>query len=116
MRSNNMIDSPMYKTVYLKRGKDAGVKRLHPWIFSGAIAHLDDGIVEGDTVRVLDADGIFLAVGHYQPGSIAVRILSFRDEMIDRLFFTERIAAALRLRRQLSLITDQNTIYRLIHG
>ena len=111
-----MIDSPMYKTVYLKRGKDAGVKRLHPWIFSGAIAHLDDGIVEGDTVRVLDADGSFLAVGHYQPGSIAVRILSFRDEMIDRLFFTERIAAALRLRRQLSLITDQNTIYRLIHG
>ena len=54
----------MYKTVYLKRGKDAGVKRLHPWIFSGAIAHLDDGIVEGDTVRVLDADGSFLAVGH----------------------------------------------------
>ena len=69
----------MYKTIYLKKGKEESLKRFHPWIFSGAILRGDDDIAEGDIVRVLSAGGDFLAVGHYQIGSIAVRVLSFRD-------------------------------------
>ena len=70
----------MYKNIYLKSGKDASLRRFHPWVFSGAIAKMEKGIEEGDVVRVVDAAGEFMAVGHYELGSIAVRVLSFEDE------------------------------------
>ena len=73
----------MYKKIYLKRGKEESLKRFHPWIFSGAINKMDEGIEEGEIVRVITSGGDFIAVGHYQIGSIAVRVLSFRDIEID---------------------------------
>lgn len=65
----------MYKSVYLKKGKEESLKRFHPWIFSGAIQAMDEGIEEGDIVRVFTRSGEFIAIGHYQIGSIAVRVL-----------------------------------------
>ena len=65
----------MYKKIYLKRGKEESLKRFHPWIFSGAINKMDEGIEEGEIVRVITSGGDFIAVGHYQIGSIAVRVL-----------------------------------------
>lgn len=76
----------MYKSIYLKKGKEESLLRFHPWVFSGAISRIDDEISEGDTVRVLDSHGNFLGVGHFQIGSIAVRILSFRDITVDLAF------------------------------
>ena len=66
-----------FKTIRLRKGKTESLKRFHPWIFSGAIDSADPGIEEGDLVRVVDAGGNFLAIGHCQIGSIAVRVLSF---------------------------------------
>lgn len=106
----------MYKSIYLKRGKDASLKRFHPWVFSGAVAKMDNKIEEGDLVRVFDSDGNFMAVGHYQIGSIAVRILSFEDIAIDGKFWEERLKSALDLRRSSGLINSDNTIFRLVHG
>ena len=85
----------MYRNIYLKRGKEESLRRFHPWIFSGAILRSDEGIAEGDIVRVLASDGTFLAVGHYQIGSISVRVLSFRDITIDHEFWKSRLASAL---------------------
>ena len=99
----------MYKTIYLKKGKEESLKRFHPWIFSGAILHGDDDIAEGDIVRVLSAGGDFLAVGHFQIGSIAVRVLSFRDVEIDDNFWTARLASALEVRRSLGIATIPTT-------
>jgi 23S rRNA (cytosine1962-C5)-methyltransferase len=106
-----------YKSIYLKRGKDESLKRFHPWIFSGAIHHLDETIVEGDTVRVITSDGDFIAVGHYQKGSIAVRVLSFQDITIDSAFWEEHMKSALKMRIAIGLAdnSDNNT-YRLVHG
>ena len=73
----------MYKNVYLKKGKEESLKRFHPWIFSGAIQRMDNDIEEGETVRVFTSAGDFIAIGHYQIGSIAVRVLSFSDVDID---------------------------------
>ncbi len=107
----------MYKTIYLKKGKEESLKRFHPWIFSGAILHGDDDIAEGDIVRVLSAGGDFLAVGHFQIGSIAVRVLSFRDIEIDDNFWTARLASALEVRRSLGIADNpDNNTYRLVHG
>ena len=75
------------KQISLKRGKEESLLRFHPWVFSGALHHLDDGISEGDVVKVVDANGQFIAVGHYQQGSIAVRVLSFEDVPIDDTFW-----------------------------
>ena len=107
----------MYKTIQLKRGKEESLKRFHPWVFSGAIQRADEGINEGDIVRVLTADGEFIAVGHYQQGSIMVRVLSFRDVTIDAAFWRSRLASALAMRRAIGLAdrSDNNT-YRLVHG
>ena len=71
------------RQIYLKRGKEESLLRFHPWVFSGAIQHADKGIDEGEVVRVVNSQGDFIAVGHYQMGSIAVRVLSFSDESID---------------------------------
>jgi 23S rRNA (cytosine1962-C5)-methyltransferase len=107
----------MYKNIYLKKGKEDSLKRFHPWVFSGAIAHMDDGIEEGDIVRVITQSGVFIALGHYQIGSIAVRVLSFQDIAIDDDFWKQRLAAAL-LMRQCAGIADnpENNTFRLVHG
>ena len=81
----------MYKSVYLKKGKEESLKRFHPWIFSGAIQTMDEGIEEGDIVRVFTRSGEFIAIGHYQIGSIAVRVLSFRDIEIGEEYWCARL-------------------------
>lgn len=107
----------MYKQIYLKRGKEDSLKRFHPWVFSGAIHHADDGIEEGDTVRVITSSGDFIAVGHYQIGSIAVRVSSFRDVTVDSSFWESRIRSALRLRVAMGIADNStNNTYRLVHG
>ena len=105
------------KAVYLKRGKEDSLLRFHPWIFSGAIHHVDPDMQEGDVVKVFTANGDFIAVGHYQIGSITVRVLSFRDIPIDDDFWRSRLAAALQMRLSIG-IADQadNDTYRLVHG
>ena len=79
-----------YKSIYLKKGKEESLKRFHPWVFSGAINKMDEDICEGDTVKVFTANGDFIAVGHFQIGSIAVRVLSFEDIDINEDFWTFR--------------------------
>lgn len=107
----------MYKQVYLKKGKEESLKRFHPWIFSGAIHHMDDGIEEGEVVRVITAGGDFIAVGHYQIGSIAVRVLSFTDVPIDENFWNKRIRSALNVRMAVGIACNSdNDTYRLVHG
>ena len=106
-----------YKTIQLKRGKEESLKRFHPWVFSGAIAKADDGIAEGNIVRVVTAGGDFIAVGHYQQGSIAVRVLSFRDVAIDDAFWYSRLESAFKMRLSIGLVNhDGHNAYRLVHG
>ena len=107
----------MYKKIYLKRGKEESLKRFHPWVFSGAIHHADDGIQEGEIVRVLTNEGEFIAVGHYQVGSIAVRVLSFHDVAIDESFWESRLTAAFDVRKAIGVAQNpNNNTYRLVHG
>ncbi len=104
------------KTIILKRGKEESLLRFHPWVFSGAIATLPDGIEEGETVKVVSSDGRFLGIGHYEIGSIAVRILDTTDTVIDEAFFKERLLQAWKLRQHLGLIRPDNSTFRLVHG
>ncbi|MDO4160363.1 MAG: class I SAM-dependent rRNA methyltransferase [Prevotellaceae bacterium] len=107
----------MYKNIYLKKGKDESLKRFHPWVFSGAIAHADNGLEEGDIVRVVNAAGDFVAVGHYQIGSISVRVLSFEDIKIDDSFWFSRIESALKMRQSIGIADNpENNTFRLVHG
>lgn len=109
----------MYRKVYLKQGKEESLKRFHPWIFSGAIQTIEgkDDIEEGETVRVLTSGGEFIAVGHYQIGSIAIRVLSFDDVEINESFWENRILSALQVRISIGIADNlQNDTYRLIHG
>ena len=105
------------KKLYLKRGKEESLLRFHPWVFSGAIAQADDDLKDGDLVRVLTNHGDFIAVGHFQMGSIAVRILSFRDVDIDANFWASRLASALKVRQSIGIADNpKNNTYRLVHG
>lgn len=104
------------KTIVLKPGKEESILRHHPWVFSGAIQYLPPDIYEGELVAVESAKGKLLATGHYQIGSIAVRILGFGNELIGETFYKERLEAAFRLRESLGLIRDDNNCYRLAHG
>lgn len=107
----------MNKTVYLKKGKEESLGRFHPWIFSGAIHHIEGRPEEGDVVRVLSADGRFLAVGHVQIGSIAVRVLSFEDIAIDRSFWFQRLSVAYDVRKSIGVAGNpSNNTFRLVHG
>ncbi len=104
-------------TLHLKRGKDESLKRFHPWIFSGAVHHIDGQPAEGDLVRVVTSDDTFIAIGHWQIGSIAVRVLTFVDEPIDDCFWQRRLACALEARKAMGLTGRQdNTTFRLVHG
>ena len=91
--------------------------RFHPWVFSGAIQSIDEGIEEGDIVRVVTSDGRFIAVGHYQEGSIAVRVLTFSDVPIDDSFWASRLQSALNMRVAIGLADSPvSNAYRLVHG
>lgn len=106
-----------YKNIYLRKGKDESLQRFHPWVFSGAVRRMDDGITDGDVVRVLNDAGDFVAVGHFQRGSIMVRVLSFEDKPIDDMFWHKRLTAALSLRLATGLCDCVGTTaYRLVHG
>lgn len=105
------------KKIFLKKGKDESLKRFHPWVFSGAIAHAEKGIEEGDLVQVFSSENKFLAVGHAQIGSIAVRVLSFNDETIGDNFLEHRLEVAYDLRKSIGLAgSDHTNAYRLVHG
>lgn len=110
------MENSNIKQVILHPKKEESLKRFHPWVFSGAINKLPSGLIEGETVKVISHNGEFLGVGHYQIGSIAVRILSFNDETIDTYFYIKEVESAYKLRQKLNLIRDDNNIYRLIHG
>lgn len=106
-----------YKKVYLRKGKEQSLDRFHPWVFSGAIAHVDDGVDEGEVVNVFSSDGRFIAVGHYQIGSISVRVLSFDDCDIDSKFWSASLKGALEMRITLGLADrSAGDTYRLVHG
>ena len=106
-----------YKTVVLKRGKEESLKRFHPWVFSGAIHHVDSDVKEGDVVRVMAENCDFIAIGHYQIGSIAVRVLSFHDVEIDSNFWESRLKSALDTRLAIGVSDNpNNNTYRLVHG
>lgn len=103
--------------VFLRRGKSESLKRFHPWVFSGAIAGSSGPLNEGDVVRVVSNEGELMGYGHYQVGSIAVRMLTFDEEPIDRKFWQTRLMEAFRLRKALRLTgREDNDIYRLVHG
>jgi len=102
--------------VTLGRGKEDSLDRFHPWVFSGALRHVPEGLTEGDVVRVRTADGRTVGVGHYQIGSIAVRMLAFEDIVPDADFYAARLADAYRLRRVLGLMREDNDTFRLVHG
>ncbi len=104
-------------TAILKQKKEESLLRSHPWVFSGAIQKLSAKPNEGELIEVVANDGSFLAIGHYQVGSIAVRIISFKNEDINRIFWKNRISNAHKLRVDLSICNPPfNNTYRLIHG
>lgn len=103
--------------IYLKKNKEESLKRLHPWIFSGAILKMDEGIAEGDVVDVVGYNGEFIGKGHYQIGSIAVRMLTFSEEEIDEVFWQKRLSSALQMRIAIGVADNKNNdTYRLVHG
>lgn len=104
------------KKIALKKGKESFLERKHPWIFSGAIQSDTSAIEDGELIELTDFSGAFCALGFFQPGSIAVRILSFENRQIDQSFWDERIRKAVSLRRELGLMNQENTICRLVHG
>lgn len=105
-----------YKKVKLKPKKEESLKRFHPWIFSGAVQSKDESLAEGEVVNVYTINDEFIAVGHYQIGSIEVRVLSFEEEDIDLDFWKKRLSSALELRKSIGLLSDNNNSYRLVHG
>lgn len=106
----------MYKKILLKKGKEESLQRFHPWVFSGAIAQMDNSIEEGDLVTVFAHNGTLIGNGHYQIGSIAVRMLTFDETAINEAFFEQRLVDALRVRQALGLMRDDNNAFRLVHG
>ena len=105
-----------YKKITLSKGKEDSLKRFHPWVFSGAIGHIDEGVEEGDIVAVHAADGSLIGNGHFQVGSISVRMLTWGDEPVDEKFYAQRLNAAAMLRKSLGLMRADNNSFRLVHG
>lgn len=106
----------MLASVQLLPHKTQSIERRHPWIFSGALKKMPEDVADGQVVAVLDSRGNELAKGHFNHGSIAVRVLTFENEAIDQAFFTKRITNAVALRKLLDLFRLDNSICRLIHG
>lgn len=105
-----------FPVLTLARGKEESLNRFHPWVFSGALKNVPEGLEEGCCVHVVTHDGRLVGTGHYQIGSIAVRVLDFGDNVLDADFYRSRIADALRLRKALGLARQDNDAYRLVHG
>ncbi|GAB3342482.1 class I SAM-dependent rRNA methyltransferase [Marivirga atlantica] len=106
-----------YPTIVLKKGKEKSLERFHPWIFSGAIKSLPEDIEEGSIVEVRKVDGSFIGIGYYQIGSIAVRMLTFQNEQLDKAFWQAKLEEAIELRRTAGLWGNPETnVFRLIHG
>lgn len=106
-----------YPKIILKPGKEQSLKRYHPWIFSGAIKTNTQQLTEGELVEVYSSENEFLAIGHFQIGSIAIRIITFRKENIDQNFWNKKIESAYTLRKMLGLAENENNnVYRLLHG
>ncbi len=108
-----MTDYPIIK---LRRGKEDSLDRFHPWVFSGALVRQPENIEEGDIVKVVADSGRVIGVGHYQIGSIAVRMLAFDDVEINADFYSTRLQQAYRLRLALGLNRADNDTFRLVHG
>ena len=107
----------MYKKIFLKRGKEDSLLRFHPWVFSGALQQMDNMPQDGELVEVFSNDGDFLAVGHFQHGTIAVRVLSFKKEEINKLFWEKRIAQAWDMRKRIGMdVIKTCNMFRLVHG
>lgn len=104
------------KTLQLFKHKTDSVQRRHPWIFSGAIHTDTSNLTDGEIVRITDMKGNFLAIGHFQHATIAVRVLTFTDEVIDASFFLKKIQNAVGVRLSLGLLNNQNSICRIVHG
>jgi 23S rRNA (cytosine1962-C5)-methyltransferase len=102
--------------ITLKKGKEASLLRKHPWVFSGAIASNCEAFEDGELVSVHGWNGAFLAKGHFQHGSIAIRILSFRNEELDQAFWNSRLQGMIELRKSLGLLSQTNSIFRICHG
>ncbi len=106
-----------YKKVKLKKGKERSVLNFHPWVFSGAIGKQDEGIEDGEIIEVYDDSNAYLATGHYNKGSIMVRLFSFNRQLIDDQFWLRKIESAFEVRKQLLLTDNKATnVYRLVHG
>lgn len=103
-------------TVILKKGKEYSIQRFHPWIFSGAIAKTEGTVADGDWVTVVSAGGKVLGHGHYQQGSITVRVLTFSETIPTAGLYAEKISAAYVLREKANIVSDSTTAFRLIHG
>lgn len=106
----------MYASVQLLPHKLQTIERRHPWIFSGALKRMPEDLEDGALIEVTDKNGAVLATGHFNHGSIAVRVLSFEGKKIDQSFFDQRIASAVALRKTLHLFRPDNSICRLVHG
>lgn len=106
----------MYASVQLLPHKLQTIERRHPWIFSGALKRMPEDLEDGALIEVTDKNGAVLATGHFNHGSIAVRVLSFEGKKIDQTFFDQRIASAVALRKTLRLFRPDNSICRLVHG
>lgn len=106
----------MNKIIKLKPGKEDSLLRHHPWVFSGAISHIPEGLEEGDEVCVSNSKGDILGTGHFQIGSITVRILEFGTDHLSDDFYSRRLESAYQLRKTLGLIRPDNNCYRLVHG
>jgi 23S rRNA (cytosine1962-C5)-methyltransferase len=106
-----------YGKIILKSGKDQSLMRYHPWVFSGAIKKTKGSFQEGDVVKVYNNKDQFLGLGHYQPGTIAVRVFSFDDVPVDEEFWKERLAKALELRKMLGFLRHRETnVFRLVNA
>lgn len=107
----------VYKKIFLKPGKEESLKRFHPWVFSGAIARIEGECEEGEIVDIYSSKKEFIACGHFQVGSIAVRVLTFNQEVIDNSFWKRRLEVAYDLRKALGVAENPiNNTYRLVHG
>ena len=105
-----------YPAITLAKGKEFSLQRLHPWVFSGAIAKKEPTIKEGDLAEIFSSKNEFLATGYYANGSIAVRIISWEQQVIDLNFWTEKIAKAWNYRKHLGILNEKTNVCRLFFG
>ena len=114
---NNYIILYFMKKIYLKPGREAAVKRFHPWVFSGGVKHIKETISDGETVEVYSHENQYLATGHFQQGSILVRIISFNKTEIDQAFWNKKIQNAYQYRQNIGQFENLSTnCFRLVHA